>query len=142
MCVLAFSCPNLAWNKEWTHNRPLSLYPPCFLPCQNSRKLGHRANKQWRPHSSPSTVGASRGTPALTVGVGSRARKLINITSQPDRPKRDTRMMHRRDLEGGVEGWRVERRKAWVLKSKRRKERWGGGWRGGFHKSYGLCYTA
>lgn len=82
-------------------------------------------------------------TPALTVGVGSRARKLINIASQPDRPKRETDTMHGRDLEGGVEGWRVERRKVWVLKSKLRKERWWGWWGGGgFHKSYGLCYTA
>lgn len=57
--------------------------PPRFLSCQNSRKLGHRANKQRRPRLSAGASGAS-GSPGRTLertaGVGGRnpARKLIS----------------------------------------------------------------
>lgn len=57
--------------------------PAHFLSCQNSRKLGHRANKQWWPPFSAGTSGPSGGTLARTAGVGGRnpARKLISVAS-------------------------------------------------------------
>lgn len=55
--------------------------PPRFLSCQNSRKLGHRANKQRRPRLSPGASGPPGGTPVRMAGVGGRnpARKPISI---------------------------------------------------------------
>lgn len=89
---------------------PVSL--PRFLSRQNSRKLGHRANKQRRPRLSAGASGLPGRTPAWTAGVGgsNSARKLISVASLRSQPKGDTfYIMHEGNMEkGAAKGCRAE----------------------------------
>lgn len=83
----------------------------------------------------PRLSGPPGGTPALSVGVGIRARKLINMASQPDKPKRDARSrcmdgIWEEVLRGG--GWSTPRLGFQEVNQERR---------GFFQKSYGLWYA-
>lgn len=89
-CVFLFEpCTDIKCGLTIAHC-PVS--PPRFLSCQNSRKLGHRANKQRWLRLSTDASGPPGGTPVWMAGVGGRnlARKLISVASQFDERKGDT----------------------------------------------------
>ncbi|KAI4796680.1 hypothetical protein KUCAC02_026823 [Chaenocephalus aceratus] len=58
------------------------ISPPRFLPGQNSRKLGRRANKQRRLQLSTLRPSGPEGRTRLRLAVSVPYRKLISVASQ------------------------------------------------------------